>query len=294
MAAEMKALNETKWSIEKTIGLMIDATLSYTDLQNLRTAFSLEYSGAHDRCLHAPWLTNPHSDEFVRPKLLRLPEPIPPVEQVRLAFKKFEEELCIEVSDDGKIASHRFITRMREMHDEHVALGLVAPDCGTTKERAHRFVYTFDAFPVESLSVEHCCLFSASLVNPSQSEEFIRIITAATIKETNAEINRMHTNRRIDLDFSGVSTRGFYETADKSRVYVELFITADKKAVEVFMGVAPGCIWCECGPEKRLAAAWALSAEPATWEAASQRLDSVCTHAFLLENIVQQFSLGGT
>ena len=61
---------------------------------------------------------------------------------------------------------------------------------------------------------------------------------------------------------------------------MDLLITADKKALEVFVGCAPGCLWCECGPEKRLTAPWSLTTEPATWEAASAALDRVCTHAF--------------
>ena len=86
-------------------------------------------------------------------------------------------------------------------------------------------------------------------------------------------------NRRIDLDFNSVSTHGYFEDGGE-KVFVDMLITADKKALEVFVGCAPGCLWCECGPEKRLTAPWSLTNEPATWAAASAALDQVCTHAF--------------
>ena len=134
MAAEMKALiSETRWSVEKTIGLMIDASLSYGDLQNLRSALSLEYSADHDRCLHSKWLINPKTEDLQRPRQLRLPEPIPPVDKIRKAFKHFEEDLRIEISEDGKIASHRFLKRMKELHSEHRALSLISPLVGTAE-----------------------------------------------------------------------------------------------------------------------------------------------------------------
>lgn len=140
-------------------------------------------------------------------------------------------------------------------------------------------MYTFDGFPVESLSVEHACIFSASLTNFSQSEEFLRIITAATIK-SNAEVNRMHTNRRTDRDFNAVSCRDCFEV-DGEDVHAKLLITADKKALEVFIGRSPGCLWCDCPVGQRLKAAWKLSdREPTTWSDASARLHKVCAHPF--------------
>ena len=53
---EMKKLTEERWSVEKAIGLMIDAVLSYGDLQRLRQTFTLEYNADHDRCMHPVWL----------------------------------------------------------------------------------------------------------------------------------------------------------------------------------------------------------------------------------------------
>ena len=199
----MKRLNETHWSVDQTIGLMIDAVLSFGDLQRLRQAFSLRYDTDHDRCMHDVWLQGPQfeaDDEplkvagrlrLSRAPAVRLPEPIPPIEKIRLRFKEIEKGLRIEVSEDGKVATHRFKDRLVGMHEEHKALGLIHPSCGTTPELAHFVTYTLDAFPVENMSIEHSGLFSSSLKVPSQSEAFFRILAAATIKETNSELNRM-------------------------------------------------------------------------------------------------------
>ena len=288
----MKALGKTQWSVDKTIGLMIDAVLSYGDLQQLRTALSLEYSAEHDRCMHPSWVTSPHDlyvdeddDEkkvrVVRPKIVRLPEPIPPVELIRKRFKEFEGSLKIKVSDDGKIATHRFLDRLVGLHEEHKTLGLIGPGCGGSKEFRHWVTYCMDAFPVEAISVEHGGVFSSSLVVPSQSEEFFRIIMAATIKETNSELNRMHNLRGIARDFNSVATTGMAKGTDKQPIHFQLFICADKKALENLRGCSPGSPWCTCGKVERLAAAWPLSQPaPTSWSEAEARLNKVCTGVF--------------
>ena len=267
---------------------MIDAVMSYGDLQQLRTALSLEYSRDHDRCMHSIWVSNPHDatddGDYKRKSFasyLRMPEPIPPVEQVRRRFKEFENDLKITISEDGKIATHKFNKRLVDMHEEHLALGLIHPACGRTSEFPHWVTYTLDGFPVEALSVEHAGIFSSLLLVPSQSEEFFRIITAATIKETNAELNRMHTLRGIDRDFNSVVTTGYVKNKSGERIYVKLLVCADKKAIEMLRGCSPGSAWCRCGKAERLAAAWPLSrADPLTWADAEARLQKVCKHAF--------------
>ena len=167
------------------------------------------------------------------------------------------------------------------MHEEHVSLGLVHAACGKTAEFPHLVTYTLDGFPVEALSVEHAGIFSSSLTVPSQSEEFFRIITAATIKETNAELNRMHALRGIDRDFNAVVTRGYVKGTDGKPIYTKLLVCADKKAIEMLRGCSPGCAWCCCGKPERLAAAWAPSTpDPLTWADAEARLKKVCKGAF--------------
>ena len=294
---EMHLLRTKQWSVEATIGLMIDAVMSYGDLQRLRQAFSLEYSAEHDRAMHRTWVVSPHlcdengeqaSDEqawCMRRHIVRMPEPIPPVEKVRQKFKEYEGSLKITVSDDGKIATHRFMHRLVELHEEHKALGLIHPSCGTSEALAHVVTYCLDGFPVEALSVEHAGILSSSLKVPSQSEEFFRIVTAATIKECNAELNRMHTLRRIDKDFNLVSTRGTAKASDGSDIYFILVLCMDKKAIEVLRGVAPGCPWCTCPREKRLATAWRTDNEPTSWQAALAALKKVCSGAFAFPQI---------
>ena len=283
---EMKELTKSQWSIEKTIGLMIDAVMSYNDLQQLRAALTLEYSKEHDRCMHHRWITNPHDvneDGTLKQKstFVRMPEPIPPVDLVRKRFKEFEDSLKIEVSADGRIATHRFKDRLLEMHEEHLALGLIHPNCGKTRDFPHWVVYTLDGFPVEALSVEHAGIFSAMLLVASQSEEFFRIITAATIKETCAELNRMHTLRRIDHDFNSVTTKGYAKDKNGVPIYFKLLICADKKAIEMLRGCSPGCGWCTCSTDTRLSAAWPLTTPPpTTWNDAEARLRKVCKGAF--------------
>ena len=293
---EMKILSEEQWSVDNTIGLMIDAVLSFGDLQRLRMAFSLAYSADHDRAMHKVWVTCPKAAEpddaspstdaadsrlrKSRFPFVRLPEPIAPVEKVRKRFKELEADLKIEISDDGRIATHRFMDRLLALHEEHKALGLIHPACGTTPELAHNVTYALDAFPVEAISVEHSGIFSSSLVVPSQSEDFFRVIAAATIKENNAELNRMHAMRKVDVDFNRVSTSGFAKGTDGKRIYFNLLICCDKKAVEVLRGCSPGCAWCICGRENRLASAWPVRNEPKTWAQALKALTKVCTGAF--------------
>lgn len=287
---EMKKLSETRWSLEKTIGLMIDGVMSYGDLQQLRSALSLDYSAEHDRCMHNIWLQNPH-DKTLHGELLtqkklfvRVPQPIPPVELVRKKFKEFESSLKIKVSEDGRIATHRFKDKLIEMFMEHRSLGLIKPGCGRSKDNCFWVVYTMDGFPVEALSVEHAGIFCANLAVPSQSEEFFRIVTCATIKETNAELNRMHSVRGIHKDFNAMNTKGsvdYTDTQGTETIHTKLFVCADKKAVENLRGSCPGCAWCCCGKEKRLSAAWPLnSQDPVSWTEAEKRLCKVCSGAF--------------
>ena len=296
VADEMKMLTEKQWSVDNTIGLMIDAVLSFGDLHRLRMAFSLCYSPENDRAMHKVWIACRHArtedDEeppstFATSRLrksrhphVRLPEPIPPVEKVRLRFKEIEKDLKIEVSADGKVATHRFMDRLVEMHEEHRSLGLIHPACGTTSTRPHNVTYSLDAFPVEAVSVEHSGIFSSSLVVPSQSEEFFRIIAAGTIKENTCELNRMHAMRRVDKDFNLVTTRGYAKGSDGKPIHINLLVCCDKKAVEVLRGCSPGCAWCVCGREKRLSTAWDVRKEPATWKAAVAALSKVCSGAF--------------
>ena len=199
---------------------------------------------------------------------------------MRQRFKEIEEDLAIYVSEDGKVATFRLLDRLRELHDDHKSLGLVRPSCGSSKEEPHVVVFTFDGFPVEAVSVEHTAIFSASLINPTLSEEFLRIISCGTLKETTTELNRMFAMRKIDKDFNLITTRGYYTGEGDEKVHVELTISADKKAVEMLRGCSPGCAWCTCTAAHRLKQAWAWDYVPPTWQAALAKLKQVCSGAF--------------
>ena len=90
----------------------------------------------------------------------------------------------------------------------------------------------------------------------------------------------MHALRRIDIDFNMVSTGGKAKGSDGNDIHFVLIICADKKAIELLRGCCPGCAWCTCGREKRLASAWPLGTEPTTWKEAEAALAKVCTGAF--------------
>ena len=124
-----------------------------------------------------------------------------------------------------------------------------------------------------------------SMTKASQSEEFCKIISVATIKENTEGLNRMHAARRVDNDVNLILSRGYITKvaggSDADRIHIELFICVDKKAVEVFRGCAPGCPWCECTADSRLATAWKASDIPPTsWSAAEAKLKKVCKCPF--------------
>ena len=277
----MDNLHKEVWSPERLVGVMIDNFMSYADLRNLRQALTLVYEKDHDRFMHPIWLVSPYEKLFARPKIIRRPEPIPPVEQVREVYKKFEGALKIHVSEDGKIACHRFLPKVRELHLQHMERGLIDPSVGTPQNK-HRFTYSFDAFPVDGLSIEHAVISSASMKNPSQSEEFCKIISVATIKENTEGLNRMHSARRVDNDVNYILAKEAISVAvgSKDLIHVEMFVCVDKKAVEVFRGCAPGCPWCECTADARLSTAWKVTTPPTSWSAASKQLDKVCRCPF--------------
>ena len=275
----MDTLHEGCWSPKKLVGTMIDNFMSYTDLRNLRQALSLKYDPDMDRFMHPIWMMSPFDELLQRPALLRWPEPIPAIEQIRSVYKEYEGSLKIAVSEDGKVACHRFSTKALELHQQHHSRGLVAIDTGTEKTKAHRIVYAFDAFPVDGLSIEHGCLSSASLLVPSQSEDMLKILMVGTLKENTEGLNRMHETRRVDKDFNQILSRGYIQSGD-TKIFLELFICVDKKAVEMMRGCSPGCPWCECTPDQRLAVAWPVSKRPTTWQQAAGMLDKVCKRPF--------------
>ena len=185
----------------------------------------------------------------------------------------------ITVSEDGKVACHRFSDKLIELYTEHLEFSLIAADVGTQLKH-HRIVYSFDAFPVDGLSIEHNVLASVSLLVPSQSEDRCKIVSVATIKENTEGLNRIHEARRVDKDFNLVNSRGWLKHGDQ-QIYIDLFLCVDKKAVEMLRGCAPGCPWCECSVDQRLTTAWpANGAQPATWEKARELLGKTCTHPF--------------
>ena len=281
MQETMKTLHDGKWSPEKLVGVMIDNFMSYNDLKNLRQAFSLKYDPDMDRFMHPVWLVSPFEALFKRPKILRWPEPIPPIEKIREIYKKYEADLKMAVSDDGKIACHRFLDKAIELHNQHQKKGLVTTDVGT-EQRRHRLVYSFDAFPVDGLSIEHAVISSADLTVPSQSEDMCKIISVATVKENTEGLNRIHAARRVHKDYNFLSSTGRIEKrgVGGTDIWVEMFICVDKKAVECLRGCAPGCPWCECSADLRLATAWPAQSPPKTWAAAKVKLNQVCRHPF--------------
>ena len=214
--------------------------------------------------------------------MIRWPEPIPPIEKIRACYKTYESSLKIAVSSDGKVACHRYLTKVIELHEQHLARGLIAESVGTEQNK-HKVTYSFDAFPVDGISIEHGVISSSSLVVASQSEDMCKIILVSTMKENTLGLNRMHEARRIDKDYNLIWSRGYVKNGDRinsPKIFIEQFICVDKKAVEMLRGCSPGCPWCECTPDSRLATAWPITTPPTSWKAALALLDKVCRHAF--------------
>ena len=277
----MDGLSKQQWSVTAMVGVMIDNCLSFGDLQKFRQALSLRYSKDHDRYMHPVWFVVPLDAHLVRPRFKRIPEPMPAVHLIKAEFHKYQEDLKIEVSDDGKVASHSFRAKVIELHEEHAAAGMLTEGAGNSEENKHTIVYSFDAFPVKGISVEHAVIFSAKLLNESQSEQLCKIIFAAVIKENNEGINRMHSNRKVDQEFNRIVSKGYTLGSDGvTKIWLKILIACDKKAVEMFLGCSPGCPWCECSKDERLATAWAVDKRPKTWADAAAKLGRVCTHPF--------------
>ena len=93
-------------------------------------------------------------------------------------------------------------------------------------------------------------------------------------------LNRMHKVRRVDNDVNLIISKGFISGTNGDKIYVDLFVCVDKKAVEVLRGCAPGCPWCECSTDERLATAWKVTDAPLTWAAAEAKLKKVCKCPF--------------
>ena len=181
----MTELSKTKWSVNSMVTVMIDNCMSFGDLQKMRQALTLEYSRDHDRFMHPVWVTASCDAHLVRPRFLRAPEPIPPVYLIKEEFRKFQSELKIEISEDGKVASHSFMQKVIELHEQHEAAGMLLEGVGETSDNRHLITYSFDAFPCKGISVEHAVIFSASLKVETQSEQLCKILCAGAIKENN-------------------------------------------------------------------------------------------------------------
>lgn len=276
----MTELSKTKWSVNSMVTVMIDNCMSFGDLQKMRQALTLEYSRDHDRFMHPVWVTASCDAHLVRPRFLRAPEPIPPVYLIKEEFRKFQSELKIEISEDGKVASHSFMQKVIELHEQHEAAGMLLEGVGETSDNRHLITYSFDAFPCKGISVEHAVIFSASLKVETQSEQLCKILCAGAIKENNEGINRMHSNRKVNDEFNLLVTRGYAIGTRGQKIWVKLLIACDKKAVEMFVGCSPGSPWCQCTKEERLATAWDPAKPPTTWAQAEAALKKVCKHAF--------------
>ena len=253
---------------------------SFGDLNRFRQALTLDYSRDHDRYMHPVWVTPDCDSHLVRPRFVRTPEPVPPIHLIKEEFKKYQSELKVEVSDDGKVASHSFRAKVIELHEQHEAAGMLPEGCGTCKEQKHHIVYSFDAFPCKGVSVEHAVLFSADLKVESQSEAMCKILLASVIKENNEGLNRMHANRKVDVEFNTIVATGHVIGTRGQTIWVQLLLACDKKAVEMFVGCSPGCAWCECSKDNRLGTAWSAANRPKTWAQAEGLLKKTCTHAF--------------
>ena len=236
----MTELSKTKWSVNSMVTVMIDNCMSFGDLQKMRQALTLEYSRDHDRFMHPVWVTASCDAHLVRPRFLRAPEPIPPVYLIKEEFRKFQSELKIEISEDGKVASHSFMQKVIELHEQHEAAGMLLEGVGETSDNRHLITYSFDAFPCKGISVEHAVIFSASLKVETQSEQLCKILCAGAIKENNEGINRMHSNRKVNDEFNLLVTRGYAIGTRGQKIWVKLLIACDKKAVEMFVGCSPG------------------------------------------------------
>ena len=276
----MKGLRDEKWSVNAMVSVMIDNCLSFGDLNRFRQALTLDYSRNHDRYMHPVWVTPDMDANLGRPRLIRTPEPVPPIHFIKEEFRKYQSELKVEVSEDGKVASHSFREKVIELHEQHEAAGMLPEGCGTSKEHKHRIVYSFDAFPCKGVSIEHAVLFSADLKIESQSEAMCKILLASVIKENNEGLNRMHANRKVDVEFNQIVATGHVVGTRGQQIWVQLLLACDKKAVEMFVGCSPGCAWCECTKDQRLSTAWSAGNRPTTWPQAEALLKKTCTRAF--------------
>lgn len=174
----LDGLGRNQWSVTAMVGVMIENCLSFTDLQKFRQALSLQHSKDHDRYMLPVWFVAPQDSQLKRPRFRRVPEPLPAVHLIRAEFAKYQSDLKIHVSEDGKVASHSFQAKVIEMrHEHHQSKGMLREGCGGSEDNRHTTVYAFDAFPVKGISVEHAVIFSADLVNESQSEALCKIIS---------------------------------------------------------------------------------------------------------------------
>ena len=133
MSKLLEGLGHEQWSVNAMVRVMIDNCLSFGDLQKFRQALSLKYSREHDRYMHPVWFVPECDSHLVRPRFLRLPEPVPPIyESLKAEFRKYQDKLQIEISEDGKCASHSFEAKIIELHEEHLAAGMLCEGVGTS------------------------------------------------------------------------------------------------------------------------------------------------------------------
>lgn len=160
----LKNLGEKQWSASEMVSVMIDNCLSFNDLIKFRQALSLKYSKEHDRFMHPVWVVPQCDLRLAKPRFLKFPEPVPPIYLIKTEFKKYESELKVEVSEDGKVASHSFRERVIQLHEEHKRNDMLNKEgAGDFESNKHYILYSFDAFPCKGISIEHAIVASASL-----------------------------------------------------------------------------------------------------------------------------------
>eukprot|EP00965_Chrysotila_dentata_P151459 5005264-Pleurochrysis_carterae.AAC.7 len=143
------------------------------------------------------------------------------------------------------------------------------------------------------ISVSHFCIGNASLrpEMSSLSEQLLRAITCGKISETNLQLHLALAHNLVSEEFNMLlGARGITMTVSESRpqpmpdfIHLEMYVAADKKAVDAMRGCSQCCTWCSCSELLRLTLPMSTSSPPMSWDGpngADALLDKVCRHPF--------------
>eukprot|EP00965_Chrysotila_dentata_P241094 6204087-Pleurochrysis_carterae.AAC.1 len=168
----------------------------------LREQFTLSYNKQSDRYLHP--VLHQLGNFFVR-----VPEPIPSRVRWSECFRKSKAELHIEMNTDGTIASRKLLNVVPEMIIAHRKHGMMLQEIGSEPSKPVELVIMFDGFPVKNICITHYCVANATLKPDlsDQSEQLLRMLCAARISETNAQLRRATNHHGLAAGFNSITVR---------------------------------------------------------------------------------------